>query len=118
MSNKKQESEGYGGLILVCGLILVLSAIFFVLIIWGFETANGWAEDEIAQKKKDYVGLCLDVSPLPLGKVVEYVPAGRMPQMKVLVTDAMGHQSITYMREWVALDSIVPCPPVSASLRP
>ncbi len=114
---KKSESEGYVGLIGFIALILALAGIFFVLIIWGFEAANRRAAEKIARKKKDYVGLCVDVSPLPLGKVVDYVPA-RNPQVKVLATDAMGHQSITYMHEWIALDSIVACPPISTSLRP
>ncbi|MCZ7861800.1 hypothetical protein O9X98_10450 [Agrobacterium salinitolerans] len=114
---KKSESEGYVGLIGFIALILALAGIFFVLIVWGFDTMSVWAEKRVEQKKKDYVGLCVDVSPLPLGKVVDYVPA-RNPQVKVLATDAMGHQSITYMHEWIALDSIVACPPISTSLRP
>ncbi|MNW02420.1 hypothetical protein D3C71_1981990 [compost metagenome] len=64
--------------------------------------------EQMEMYRKTLVGNCVDVDPIPEGKIVGVLD-GSEAQVKVALTDPGGRQSMTFMPLDIALKNIVSC---------
>jgi hypothetical protein len=84
--------------------ILVSMPITIPLANKGFDALS----DVMAKASRDsIVGQCVDLSPMPQGKAVDFIQEGR--QVKVIQTGAGGQQTVTFMDFRTAQKLKAPC---------
>jgi hypothetical protein len=98
---KARDSDSFGFIIL-----LVTAPITLPMANKGIDAYSEWASEA---NRTAIVGQCIEMSPLPKGKAIDYVKESG--QVKVLQSEAGGRQSVAFMDFQTAMSLKVACDP-------